>query len=282
MLQLTPLEPIDYLIIGHVTNDITPAGLRPGGTVMYSALTARALGLRPGIVTSHAGDVDMSVFEGIPVSVFPAEFTTTFENIITPEGRTQYIYNVAERLDYYMVPEAWRGTPIVHLGPVAQEVEPSLIRYFPSALVGLTAQGWLRGWGADKKIIHTEWPEAQFVLNQAGAVVLSVEDVDYDEARIEELASYCRVLAVTEAHEGARLYWNGDVRRFRPPHIEEIDPVGAGDIFGAAFFVRLHATRDPWEAARFATLLSAYSVGRPGIAGIPTQAEIEQSLMEVY
>ena len=57
---------------------------------------------------------------------------------------------------------------------------------------------------------------------------------------------------------GARLYWNGDVRRFRPPSVKEVDATGAGDIFAAAFFTRLYITRDPWEAARFATPLSAF------------------------
>jgi sugar/nucleoside kinase (ribokinase family) len=148
-------------------------------------------------------------------------------------------------------------------------------------LIGLTPQGWLRSWRKDGAVYHTEWPEAPFVLEQAGAVVISVEDVDGDESRIEELASYSRVLAVTEAYEGARLYWNGDVRRFRPPAVVEVDPTGAGDIFAAAFFFRLQATRDPWEAARFATQLSAYSVTRPGMAGIPTAEEIEESMVEV-
>ena len=81
--------------------------------------------------------------------------------------------------------------------------------------------------------------------------------------------------------EGVRLFWNGDVRRFRPPKVGEVDATGAGDIFAAAFFVRLYTTRDPWEAARFATQVSARSVTRPGLFGIPTGAEIEESMMEV-
>jgi sugar/nucleoside kinase (ribokinase family) len=43
----------------------------------------------------------------------------------------------------------------------------------------------------------------------------------------------------------------------------------------------LYATRDPWEAARFATLLAANSVTRIGIDGIPQPAEIEASMVEI-
>jgi sugar/nucleoside kinase (ribokinase family) len=60
-----------------------------------------------------------------------------------------------------------------------------------------------------------------------------------------------------------------------------VDATGAGDIFAAAFFIRLYKTRDPWEAARFATLLASHSVTRVGLDGIPTAREIEESLMEV-
>ena len=54
MLNLVLLEPVDYLVIGHVAHDLTPQGPRLGGTVAYSALTAQALGLRVGIVTAAA------------------------------------------------------------------------------------------------------------------------------------------------------------------------------------------------------------------------------------
>jgi sugar/nucleoside kinase (ribokinase family) len=61
----------------------------------------------------------------------------------------------------------------------------------------------------------------------------------------------------------------------------EVDATGAGDIFAAAFFTRLYLTRDPWEAARFATQLAAYSVMRVGLEGIPTPEEIQACRVEV-
>ena len=59
------------------------------------------------------------------------------------------------------------------------------------------------------------------------------------------------------------------------------DATGAGDVFAAAFFVRLLETRDPWEAARFANRVAAVSVTRPGLQGIPTPTEVQQCLIEV-
>jgi len=183
---------------------------------------------------------------------YPTEQSTTFENIYTSNGRHQIVHAVAPRLDYYNIPEAWRSAPIVHLGPVAQEVEPSLVRNFPTSLIGITPQGWLRRWDSNGRVSRTEWPEARFVLERSGATVISSSDVDHDESRIEEMAAACRVMAVTEGPGGARVYWNGDVRRFRAAEVVEVDPTGAGDIFATAFFARLFSTRDPWEAALLA------------------------------
>lgn len=282
MLTQSFFEPIDYLIIGHITCDITPNGLRLGGTASYAALTAMALGLRVGIVTSWGGEIPLDPLEGIPIANYPTERSTTFENIYTAEGRIQILHNVAPRLDFYQIPDPWRHTPIVHLGPVAQEVEPAIVRYLPTSLIGITPQGWMRGWDSEGHVYPSEWPEEGFLLSHAGATVFSVEDVLGDEARIEEMVGYGRVVVVTEAALGARVYWNGDVRRIRPPHVVEKDATGAGDIFAAAFFYRLHTTRDPWESARFANQLAAYSVTRPGLEGIPTQEEVRESMVEVF
>jgi hypothetical protein len=282
MRNLLPYAPLDYLVIGHFTRDLTASGPVIGGTAAYSALTARALGLRVGVVTSWGEEMPLGPLETVPISNYQSEASTTFENIYTPEGRIQVIHEVADKLDFHHIPEVWRGTPIVHIGPVAQEVEPSMLRYFPSALLGVTPQGWMRGWDASGQVFHTDWPEASFVASQAAAMVVSIEDLDGDETRIEEIASNCRVLAVTEAAEGTRLYWHGDVRRFRPPQVKEVDATGAGDVFAAAFFHRLQSTRDPWEAARFATQVAAYSVTRPGLEGIPTPDEIAESMVEVF
>lgn len=276
------LEPIDYLVIGHLTRDMAAEGPRLGGTAAYSALTAAALGLRVGIVTSWGTELPLGPLRSLQVVNFPTEKSTVFENLQTPQGRVQYVRHIAPSLDYYMVPEAWRNTPIVHLGPVAQEVEPGLVRNFPSSLIGVTPQGWLRSWDETGRVHPSEWPEAQFVLERASATVISVEDVGGDESRIEEMAASSPILAVTEANLGCRLYWNGDVRRFPAQVVNEVDPTGAGDVFAACFFYRLSTTRDPWEAARFATQLAAISVTRPGLSGIPTASEIQDSMVEVF
>ncbi len=281
MPHLMPLEPVDYLAIGHITCDVTPDGLRLGGTAAYAALTARAMGLRVGVVTAWADEIPLTGFEGITVISAPARQATRFENILTPRGRVQIIHHAAPKIDFALVPEAWRRARIIHLAPVAQEVEPCLPPDFRPTLLGLTPQGWLRAWDEDGRVRPCAWPNADKALRAAGAAVMSVEDVQHQEETIEHMMLASRLLVVTEGAAGARLYWNHDLRRFRAPASVEVDPTGAGDIFAAAFFVRLLNTRDPWEAARFANQVAALSVTRPGLSGVPTPEEVQACLVEV-
>ena len=283
MHDVAPFQAVDYLVIGHITQDLTSEGSHMGGTAAFSALTARALGLRVGIVTSTDEQTSLKALDGIPIVSVPSGYPTTFENVYSAEeGRRQILHHQAAHIPFDLVPEAWRSTAIIHLGPVAQELDPELPASLSPSLLGVTPQGWMRTWKQDGRILPCKWQNADRILPQAGAVVISREDAGGDEEWIEAMAHQTRVLAVTEAAAGAVLYWNGDRRRFRAPKVKEVDATGAGDIFAAAFFIRLLETRDPWEAARFATQLSARSVTRSGLDGIPTRLEIEECLMEVF
>lgn len=272
---------MDYLVIGHLTVDLTPTGPTLGGSAAYAALTARAMGLRVGVVTAWGNDIKLSALDGIPLVAVAAQHSTTFENIYSATGRVQYIRHFAPKIDFSFVPPAWRQTKIIHLAPLVGEVEPLLPRDFHPALLGLTPQGWLRAWDADGLVHPCAWPQSDEGLSRAGATVLGADDVGGDEEQIERMAQSAALLVVTEGADGARLFWRGDSRRFRPPHVTEVDATGAGDIFAAAFFIRLFQTRDPWEAARFATRMGAVSVTRPGLQGVPTQNEVRDCLTEV-
>ncbi|MGZ9166067.1 MAG: PfkB family carbohydrate kinase [Anaerolineales bacterium] len=275
------LEPVDYLVIGHVAHDLAPGGPRLGGTVSYAALTARALGLRVGALSAFGKETALDALNGIPIISVASLQSTIFENIYTEHGRVQYLRAQASAIDFNSVPEAWRRTSIIHLAPIANEMDSSLPKGFSPALLGITPQGWMRQWDAEGRIAPRTWTNSQAALMQADAVVISREDVGGDDELIEHMAHQTRVLAVTEGAAGSVLYWHGDRRRFRAPQVAEVDATGAGDIFAAAFFVRLFTTHDPWEAARFATLLASHTVRRVGLDGIPTAAEIQEAMTEV-
>lgn len=276
-----PNTPIDYLLIGHLTRDITPEGNRLGGTAAYASLTALALGARVGVISSWGSDLPAGMDEAVSITGIPAEHSTTFENQETAQGRVQYIRSVAEPLDLHLIPDAWIETPIVHIGPVAQEIPPSILRHFPNAFIGITAQGWLRAWDERGRVSTTDWPEAQYVMGLADAVVISQEDLDNDETSIQDWIHSSRLLVVTSGANGASLYIKGDQHQISAPKKDELDATGAGDIFAAAFFLHVYHQGDPLEAARFATRIAADSVIHEGIAGVPVQGEIQPIMARV-
>ncbi len=282
MTSSPPLPPVDYLAFGHLTVDLTPSGQRLGGTVSYASLAARALGLRVGIVTSGGPEAPLEALAGIQMVMIPSPCSTTFENIYLPtHERIQILHHRAEDITPEHIPLEWRTAPILHLAPLVQEFPHYLASNVKASLVGLTPQGWMRGWDAGGRIHPVPFENAAEILPGIGAMVISLEDVGGDEEQVEYFAHHTRLLAVTDASAGSILYWNGDRRRFNAPKVKEVDATGAGDIYAAAFFVRLYTTRDPWEAARFATQFAAYSVTRPGLEGIPTEEEIQACRMEV-
>ncbi len=132
-----PLERIDYLLIGHFSKDLLPDGsFQLGGTVAYGALTARALGLRVGVVSSfNEKDISLAPLHGIPVLMQPSEATTTFSNLETPRGRRQILHHRADNIDFSQIPSVWRRAAIIHLAPIIQEVEGQLPDVFSPALL---------------------------------------------------------------------------------------------------------------------------------------------------
>jgi sugar/nucleoside kinase (ribokinase family) len=274
-------SPIDYLVIGHVSNDLTPQGSILGGTVAYAARTAQALGLRVRAVTSAEKGIDLSQLENIEILQMPSTQSTTFENRYTSEGRVQFLHERASVISDKDVPHEWRNAHIVHLGPIADEVDTTLIKSFPDALMCLTPQGWLRQWDEEGRVRMMGWDQISDLLPTANAVVISMEDLANDPHAAQDMATRCEILAVTDSARGAQVFWNGVQRDVPAPTVEEVDPTGSGDIFAAAFFVRLYQTDDPLEAARFANCLAAASVTRRSLASAPTREDIKDASRQV-
>lgn len=265
----------DYLVIGHVTKDLLNGGYKIGGTATYSALTAHRLGHTVGIVTSKGADIDLEHLPSdIRVSTCPSETSTTFENLYQDGHRRQHIWSQASLLTDSHIPEGWSGSRIVHLGPVAQEVDQGLANHFPGALLGITPQGWMRRWDDKGRVHPRTWNPSDDLLRRADAVILSLEDVGGNMEHIRNYAARTRLLALTAGWQGSTVYYDGEKRSFPAPSTQELEPTGAGDIFATVFLTTLHKTSDPWLSAQFANCVASRSVERRGLASIPTVQEI--------
>jgi hypothetical protein len=284
----------DLLAIGHATRDLLPGGgWRLGGGVTFAALTALRLGARPAVVTSGTPELVEALGALLPagdaLALVPAGEATTFENVYTDGGtRRQHLRGRAETLAPRAVPERWRGAPMVLLTPLAQEVAPELVGAFPDSLLAATPQGWLRRWRADGAVYPGPFDAALDVLPHLDALIVSREDLlpppgsgiagfspDEADTQIAAWARVVPIVVVTRGARGADLYLDGEAPETFPGYpAREVDPTGAGDVFAAAFLLRLHETGDARAAVDFANRVAALSVEGEGVTGIPTRATL--------
>jgi len=273
-------SPIDYLVLGHVAHDRTPAGPQLGGTAAYSAVVAQAMGLRAGIVTSaHPADPILAGLDGLAVHLIPAESSTIFVNTYSEAGRVQVVEGHARTLGLADVPEAWRAAPIVHLGPITPSLDDTVRpESFPGSLVGVTPQGYMRAWDAAGRVSPVPWAQAATMLPHA-VTVLSDEDLGHSEALEREYAALARALAVTRNYNGASLYLGGERRDYAAPQIARLcHPTGAGDVFAAALFVTLFRHPGDWDRAMTVAVNVASSFvehcGDPGAPSLESMRRV--------
>jgi len=271
----------DFLVIGHVTRDLQEDGYTIGGTVTFASLTAHNLGQRTAVVTRASPDLSLNpLYQGIEVLRLPSPVTTTFQNLYSTDGtRTQFLRAVAGKIKVSDIPPAWREAKIVLLGPLTGELEGSIVETFPRALIGVTPQGWMRGWDDEGRVFPKPWDGAAEVLNYAKVVVFSEKDVQRDENVIQTYARMADILVVTHGPGGATVYHRGEARHLPAFETVEADPTGAGDVFAAAYLIELERSGDPYAAAFFANCVASFIVEKPGTEGIPTLEQVERRLV---
>lgn len=272
---------MNFLVIGNITKDVQPDGFTLGGTATYAALTAQRMGRRAAILTrAEAFVAEDGLYTGIDVAVLPSARTTTFRNIYQDGHRIQYVSDVAAPITVDDVPPRWRQAPIVLLGPIAQEVDRSVADLFTDSLLGVVPQGWLRQWDATGRVRAKCWDDPEPILRRARVLVLSEEDLGGDCSPLDEYMQLTEIVVLTAAARGCTVYWRGQAYPIPPRPAHEVDPTGAGDVFTAAFLIRLQETGDPLASARFANVVASFSVEARGVAGIPRRATVEAWLAE--
>ena len=279
----------EFLVIGHVVQDIAPnaadrvAAWRLGGTASYAALLASRLGLRTAVLTATAPDLPLEeTLPGTEIVRVPSARSTQFHNLYTARGRVQRIPQRASLIDPTSLPEDWRSAEIVLLGPVAGEVDEALAGCFPQAVIGVSAQGWLREIGPDGRVrplAPKRW-QADTLLRPAHVLFVSDEDLSSSQAgpALEEWSGRVDTLAYTRGERGADVCHRGAWRHIDAFPAEVADLTGAGDVFATAFLVRYRETDDPWEASRFAACAASLIIETQGLENTPDRVMIEARL----
>jgi sugar/nucleoside kinase (ribokinase family) len=280
----------EYLVIGHICADLLPDGkVVLGGTALYSALAAARLGWRVGVLTRGAYGKKVAGYDipslepyadELSIIVQDADKPTMFINEYSAGRRVQTLPHWAGPIDLRGLPPHWRNAKVIHLGPVAQEIDPKQTGALTPYFLGATPQGWMRDWphesGGKVKLNHLRLPGE--LLGRLDGVVVSDEEIALARDTVERVGSR-RLGVITKGEYGARVYYGGEHADLPGYKIQAVDLTGAGDVFAAAFFIRAtDRSASAINATRYANAVAALSLRGIGPSGVPTAREVEEFL----
>jgi sugar/nucleoside kinase (ribokinase family) len=277
-----------YLVIGQIVCDIQPDGSGVlGGTALYSALTAARLGWRVGVLTrgrygERINGVDVPSLEPfsdeLTIITQEAETPTFFVNEYHGGRRTQTIRNWAGPIDLHGLPPHWANAKVIHLGPVAREIDPHQAMSLTPDFLGITPQGWMREWPMERggRVHHVPLRLPPELLARTDAIVVSDEEIALARPVVEWVGDR-RIGVVTLGENGCNLIYAGHRAELPGYPVKTVDLTGAGDVFAAAFFAKASdRTVSPVTAGRYANLVAALSLRAVGPGAVPSIEEIEE------
>lgn len=282
----------DYLVIGHITADLQANGeVVLGGTALYSALAAARLGARVAVLTRGVFGQEvagmnvpsLAPYAGeISIIVQDADAPTTFVNEFQADRRVQTIRHWAGPIDLRGLPPHWRNAKIVHLGPVADEIDPRQCTGLTTGFLGITPQGWMRDWPRESggKVRHMHLRLPGELMGRIDCAIVSIEELVYTREVVERVGER-RLSVVTMDKNGARVIAGGQAIELPGFNVKAKDLNGAGDVFAAAFFLKAaDKTVSARTAGRFANAVAALSLREVGVGSIPSKKEIDALLEE--
>jgi sugar/nucleoside kinase (ribokinase family) len=277
----------DYLIIGQIVCDIQPDGSGVlGGTALYSGLTAARLGWRVGVLTrgrygERIAGIDIPSLapysDELTIITQDAETPTFFVNEYQGGRRTQTIRNWAGVIDLRGLPPHWANAKVIHLGPVAREIDPHQALSLSPGFLGITPQGWMREWPMERggRVQHIPLRLPPELLSRTDTIVVSDEEIAQARPVVEWVGER-RIGVVTLGPNGCKLIYAGHRAELPGYPVKTVDLTGAGDVFAASFFTKAADPNvSPLTAGSYANLVAALSLRGIGPGSVPPITEIE-------
>ena len=167
---------------------------------------------------------------------------------------------------------------IIHLCPIADEIDYGILSNCNAKLIGATIQASLRAWDDDGMI----FPKAMDwnLLNGIDVVIISNEDVLGLHEAINHIKDQVPIVIVTEGRSGAYLHQEGEEQFFPSFPIVQLRETGAGDTFATAFFIQFYLTRDAVASCKYAHVVASLVLERTADDPFPNQEEILSRMKE--
>jgi fructokinase len=265
------------LVLGAVTRDLEGGQAAvPGGVVHYAGRAFAALGARTRAVTRvrEADEAELLAplfAAGVELRALPSAATTTYANDYSGAEDRHELLLASDPIRPDDLPTTWRSADAIHLGPLhRRDLLPETLAIL-SGFAGIDLQGLVRL--ADEHGTRlAPNPELKDYLAHVSVAKASEEElaVLLEGRSLEAFRSQFGLaeLLVTRGERTALVVTRWRVEEVAVPSVPRRFPVGAGDVFLAAYLHARANEHSPVAAARFAVRTSAEHVahGRIGAA----------------
>jgi ribokinase len=280
----------DVVVVGAASRDLAsddPRGWRLGGSATYCSLTLARLGLMVGCLVgvdseaAEAHELELLGAAGIWVRRVPLLRGPVFDNIDQDGRRRQRWLSDSDRVAVGALPPEWRGARGWMLVPVAGEVGDEWAEVpGPDAAVTVGWQGLLREFDLSGWVERVPAAPSELVA-RAGLVCASLDDLSAGSSlpSLRELAPAGSIVLTAGDRGGMALRGRRFTRYLALP-ASVVDPTGAGDVFMAALTAAWLLTGElaTSRTLRFAAAAGSCAVEAPGLAGVPTAAQVAARL----
>jgi len=188
----------------------------------------------------------------------------------------QYIFQRAASIYPSDIPSAYFEVPLVHLAPIADEVDFSLIKSFsPTTIIAATPQGWLRQWEEQTRKISPkklDWHQ----LSGIDILILSTEDILGYEALFPSIIQQIPIVVLTRGKQAASIFESGQEKKFPTFPTNVVDPTGAGDSFAAGFLIKYLTTKNTTKAMSYGHIVASFCIEAKGLNGLKDLDSVEK------
>jgi sugar/nucleoside kinase (ribokinase family) len=241
-----------------------------GGAASYGALAAARLGYQTALLTlAPPGDPlleELRRASQLRLHCVPSDVMTTFALAYVGAERRLWLRRRARPLTLDDIPPSLLRPRVAYLGPVAGECDAELARGLGATFIGAGLQGWLRRVAPDGRVEPALGDVGESTC-LPGVDVAVISELDHPDAEALARAQLRPggTAAITRGARGATLI-RGDERIDIPAvPVREVDPTGAGDVFGVVLTLGLADGKPLPVAARAAAAAAARVVEGPGL-----------------
>lgn len=275
-----------FYLLGNPTYDIIVIGKNErqsiGGSVIYNYLLMKNLGYPSRIIGKCDKKLKDTIQQyGINTSyMHESTRTTKFKNIYHHGKRIQYAIKGEKILSEDIPSEVLHSQGLL-ITPVLDEIDLSLFLPHDIFLM-VDISGFLRHVLKNNRIILKKKSKIAEKLRNYNIFKCNLEEARFlsEQRTISKMCKFLisnngNIGIITDGVTGSYVFDRTKIVKICSYKTKQIDPTGAGDVYGSSFLIRFLECNNMIEAGLFASAAASFVVEDYGINNIPLRNEID-------